>query len=363
MVILLDELERMKIQLKPPHINSSFYMFTVADGNAIRYGLGAVKGAGRAVVENIIQERSQNGAYQDLFDFCRRIDLKKANRRVLEALIKCGAMDDLGPNRGSIMASLGTAIQLAEQFSTNTVSGQDDLFGLDDMAGAGRYGQKPSEFIQVADWSEDERLTGEKETLGFYLRGHPILRYENELGKFITSRLKDLRPGNVLVAGYIHRLRTRSGARGRMAEIMLDDRNGRATLTVYADKYQQYRQLLIKDKLIIVRGEVVADDFIENGYALIAREIYDLDEMRNRQAGLRLVLTADHAGRETLDQVRAVLAGNRGGNSKVRMDYLNGNAVCSLEMGAEWKVSINDNLLESLRNILGNENVVIEYNS
>ena len=361
-VMLLDELERMRIQLRPPHINSSFYMFTVADGNAIRYGLGAVKGVGRAAVENIINERSLNGAYQDLFDFCRRIDLKKANRRVLEALIKCGAMDDLGPNRGSIMASLGAAIQLSEQFSTNTVSGQDDLFGLDDMAGAGRYGQKPSEFIQVAEWSDDERLTGEKETLGFYLRGHPILRYENELGKFITTRLKDIRPGNVLVAGYIHRLRTRSGARGRMAEIVLDDRNGRATLTVYADKYQQYRHLLIKDKLIIVRGEVVADDYFDNGYAIIAREIYDLDEMRNRHAGLRLVLTADHAGRETLDRVQTELAGNRGGNSKVRLDYVNGSAVCRLEMGAEWKVTINDKLLESLRNILGNENVVIEYN-
>jgi len=362
-VMLLDELERMRIQILPPHINSSFYMFTVAGGNAIRYGLGAVKGVGRAAVENIVQERSQNGAYRDLFDYCRRTDLKKANRRVLEALIKCGAMDDLGPNRGSIMASLGVAIQLSEQFSTNTVTGQDDLFGLDDMSGTGTNGQRPSEFIQVADWSDDERLTGEKETLGFYLRGHPIIRYENELVKFITTRLKDIRPGNVLVAGYIHRLRTRSGARGRMAEVILDDRNGRATVTVYADKYQQYRQLLIKDKLIIVRGEVVADDYLDNGYAIIAREICDLDEMRNRHAALRLKLNADHAGKETLDQVRTELAGHRTGNSKVRMDYLNGNAVCTLEMGAEWRVSITDNLLESLRNILGNENVVIEYNS
>jgi DNA polymerase-3 subunit alpha len=363
-VMLLDELERMQLRLEPPHINKSAYMFTVDAGNAIRYGLGAIKGVGRAAVENIVDERSKNGAYIDLFDFCRRIDLKKANRRVLEALIKCGAMDDLGPNRGSIMASLNTAIQLAEQFNTNTVSGQDDLFGLDQIVHDEGHGRSKSEFIKVADWNDEERLAGEKETLGFYLHGHPIIRYENELGKFVTSRLKDLRPGNVLVAGYIHRLRTRSMQRGRMAEIVLDDRNGRANLKLFPDKYQQYRDLLIKDKLIIVRGDYATDDFVENGYAITGREIYDIDEMRNRQAGLRLKLSAEQAaGGDTLDRIRTALSGYRTGNCKIRVDYLKDGVSCSLELGSAWKVTLNDNLLELLKNILGNGNVVIEYNS
>ena len=338
-------------------------MFTVADGNAIRYGLGAVKGVGRAAVENIVAERSQNGAYTDLFDFCRRIDLKKANRRVLEALIKCGAMDDLGPNRASIMASLNTAIQFAEQYNINAVSGQDDLFGLDQIVSVQGHGQGQSEFIKVTDWNDEERLAGEKETLGFYLRGHPIIRYEHELGKFVTSKLKDIRPGNVLVAGYIHRLRTRSVPKGKMAEIVLDDRNGRANLKVFPDKYQQYRHFLIKDKLIIVRGEYAADDFLENGYALTAREIYDIDEIRNRQACLQLKLSAGQVGGDTLDRIRTVLSGHRTGNCRIRLEYVRDDVACNLEMGSAWKVSLNDKLLESLVNILGNDNVVIEYNN
>ena len=364
-VMLLDELERMRIRLEPPHINMSSYMFTVGDSNAIRYGLGAIKGVGRAAVENIVNERSLNGAYADLFEFCRRIDLKKANRRVLEALIKCGAMDDLGPDRSSIMASLNKAVQVAEQFNTNTVSGQDDLFGLDNIVTAGGQDRIKSEFNKVAEWSDDERLSGEKETLGFYLRGHPIIRYEHELGKFITSRLKDLRPGNnVLVAGYIHRLRTRSGPKGRMAEIVLDDRNGRANLKVFSDKYQQFRNLLIKDKLIIVKGDYATDDYVENGYALTAREIYDIDEMRrDRHAWLRLKLSAEQSSTDTFALIRTALAGYRSGTGKIRVDYINGAASCVLEMGAEWKVTLDDNLLESLRNILGNDNVAIEYNS
>ena len=362
-VMLLDELERMQLHLEQPHINFSNYMFTVAEGNTIRYGLGAVKGVGRAAVENIVTERSQNGAYSDLFDFCRRIDLKKANRRVLEALIKCGAMDDLGPNRGSIMASLNTAIQLAEQCNINTVSGQDDLFGLDQIVRDQGHGRSKSEFIKVADWNDEERLAGEKETLGFYLRGHPIIRYENELGKFVTSKLKDIRPGNVLVAGYIHRLRTRSVPKGKMAEIVLDDRNGRANLKVFPDKYQQYRHLLIKDRLIIVRGEYAADDFVENGYALTAREIHDIDEMRNRQAWLRLKLSAEQVGGDTLERIRTALSGHRTGNCSIRVDYVKDDVACNLELGSAWKISLNDKLLESLVNILGNDNVVIEYNN
>ena len=288
---------------------------------------------------------------------CRRLDLRKANRRVLEALVKSGALDDLGPHRASILASLSTAVHYAEQCNLNTVSGQDDLFGLETTTP-----QKKSGYIQAEAWSDEERLAGEKETLGFYLRGHPIIRYENELANVITTRLKDIRPGSVVVAGYIHRLRTRTGTRGRMAEIVLDDRIGRAMLTVYAEKYQQYRPLLIKDKLIIVRGEVVTDDYLDSGYTIIAREIYDLDGVRNKYAALRLRLSSQQAGRESLVRISTALAGHRTGNCAVRIDYLDGPATCSLDMGEEWRVAMNDNLLESLRNILGQDNVVIEYN-
>lgn len=358
-VMLLDELQRMHIQLEPPDVNYSAYMFTVADDNTIRYGLGAVKGVGRNAIESIVRERAENGNFTDLFEFCRRIDLKKANRRVLEALIKSGAMDKLGPGRGSLFASLGTALQLAEQYHHNTISGQDDLFGLDEALPAENTRH---EFVQVAEWSDDERLAGERDTLGFYLKGHPIIRHEPEIDQFVSCKLKDLRPGNVFIAGYIHRLRSRSGTRGRMAELVLDDRAARVNVTVYSDKFQQYRDLLVKDTLVIIKGEVVADDYYESGYSVIAREILDLEQTRNRFASLALHLSAEHSNPGTMEKIRAILEASRNGNCKIDVTYHNGRAACRLEMGQEWKVRLSDKLLGSLKNTLGNDNVSVHYN-
>ena len=360
-VMLLDELNRMQIRLELPDVNKSAYMFTVEDSQTIRYGLGAIKGVGRAAIDNIIQERERNGSFGDLFDLCRRIELKKVNKRVFEALIKSGAMDALGPARSSLMASLGSALQLAEQSKQNAISGQDDMFGLDEVLHHGRKDNQKSEFIHVADWSNEERLGGEKETLGIYLTGHPIIRYEEELDKFISTRLKDLRPGNVVVAGYIHRIRSRSGIRGRMAEVILEDRTARTHVTVYSDKFEQYRNHLIKDQLIIVRGEVVKDDFIESGYSITAREIYDIEQIRDKCARIRIKLSAALSLKDTTESIQKILSSNRSGNCKISIQYQNANAICNLDMGEKWRVNANDKLLESLKILLGNDNVSLEY--
>jgi DNA polymerase-3 subunit alpha len=357
-VMLIDELDRMQIALKPPDVNHSAYMFTVENSQAIRYGLGAIKGVGRAAIDSIIREREQNGDFTDLFDLCRRVDIKKVNRRVFEALIKSGAMDTLGPARSSLMASLSSALQLAEQSHQNAISGQDDLFGLE---GVIQKGSQKSEFVHAADWSDDERLRGEKETLGIYLSGHPIIRYEQELEKFISMRLKALRPGNVVVAGYIHRIRNRSGNRGKMAEVILEDRSARAHVTVYSDRFEQYRNLLIKDQLIIVRGEVVSDDFIESGYSITAKEIFDIEQFRDKYARIRITLSAEHPVREMIESIQKLLTASRSGNSKIIIRYQNADAVCNLETGDKWKINPNDNLLESLKNLLGNDNVSLDY--
>ena len=361
-VMLLDELDRMRIKLALPHVNRSSYRFTVADEKTINYGLGAIKGVGKAAVENIISERNQNGEFANIFDFCRRVDSRKVNKRVLEALIKAGAMDGLGPNRSSLIATLGTALQLAEQYNHNSKSGQDDMFGLDDHpAGTGNT-EAVAEFKITEDWDEIKRLVYEKETLGFYLEGHPINQYEHELDKFVSCKLKNLKPGNVIVAGFIHRLRTRSGNRGRMAEIILDDRTARANITVYSEKFQLYRNLLVKDELVIVIGEVITDDYLESGYSIIAREIYDIEQLRNKYAFLNIRLSPDQSGGNIINLLQKILSSHKSGNCRINIHYHNGNASCNLEMGDKWKVLASDNLLQSLKNTLGTDNVSIEYN-
>jgi len=361
-VTLLDELRRMTIKLESPHVNHCYYKFTVADNNTIRYGLGAIKGVGQSAIENIIQEREQRGRFKDLFDFCRRINIHKITRRVLEAFIKSGAVDNLGPNRSSMMASIDIVLQFAEQFNRNVITGQDDMFGLEDIGSSHDTHINQTEFINIPDWNDDERLSGEKETLGYYLKGHPIIRYEEELKSLVTSRLKDIESGNVIVAGYIHRLRIRSGNRGRMAEVQLDDRTARVNLTIYADKYQQYRNYLLKDQLIIVRGEVVPDEYVEAGYSIIAREIYNIEQARDKFSTLRLRITGDHLNADSIEKLRETLIPFCTGSSRVGIEYRNGEAKCILDLGDSWRVTVNDNLLDILRNSLGKDNVFVAYN-
>ncbi|MEE9551807.1 MAG: DNA polymerase III subunit alpha, partial [Gammaproteobacteria bacterium] len=203
-VTLLEELRKMKITLEPPAINHSVYSFTATDSKTIRYGLGAIKGVGEAAIDNILKDRDMHGSFTDIFDLCSRIDLRKANRRVLDALIKSGVVDEFGPGRSSLIKNLDKAIQFADQYNENSHSGQNDLFGLgknNDDSGNILGDVSFSEFVTVPDWSEEERLAGEKETLGFYLKGHPIIRYEEEFQSLVTTKLKDIKPGKFTVAG------------------------------------------------------------------------------------------------------------------------------------------------------------------
>jgi len=361
-VMLRDEIETMNIRLKAPSINQSHYKFTVENEGTLRFGLGAIKGVGEAAIKAIINERDENGFFTDLIDLCRRVDLRKVNRRVLDSIIRSGTADELGPGRSRISASLDKAIQLAEQSSRNTHSGQEDLFGLFPVADTSKE-LGNSVFFEAVEWSDDERLIGEKETLGFYLEGHPIIKYESELEGLVGARLKDIKTGNnVRVAGYIHRIRTRSGSRGKMAEVLLDDRSARANVTIYSSVFQKYRNDLVKDQLVIIDGDVVEDDFFMSGYSIIANDIYTLARMREH-ASLRLRLNKQGDGLTEMSLLKETLAPHRRGNSNVSVEYRNNEGQCTLSLGEDWKVNINDALLESLKDLLGEKNVTLDYHS
>ncbi|MCF6193387.1 MAG: DNA polymerase III subunit alpha, partial [Kangiellaceae bacterium] len=172
-VTYVDDSKDMGLDIVPPDVNRGAYKFTVDGDAVIIYGIGAIKGVGEAAIQSIIDQREKNGVFKDLFDFCNRIDLKKANRRVLEALIRAGALDKLGPNRAVIMASLEESVKSAEQFKRNSELGQNDLFGAPSEENA----EQNIQFAKVRPWPEGRVLEGERETLGLYLTGHPINRY------------------------------------------------------------------------------------------------------------------------------------------------------------------------------------------
>ncbi|MBF8268893.1 MAG: dnaE [Gammaproteobacteria bacterium] len=366
-VTLREELRRMQINLLPPSVNVSVFKFHVIDVASIRFGLGAIKGVGRSAIESILLERESGGNFRDLFDLCKRVDARKVNKRVLEALIRSGATDELGPGRSSMMASLGKAMQLAEQHSANKNTGQNDMFGLDikttreQMQIATSGSDAP--FIYVDDWSEHERLIGEKETLGFYLEGHPITRYQQELACIITTQLRDVKPGRVIVAGYIENIRTRSGMRGRMAEIRLDDRTARVNLTLYSEVYQKYRSLLITDNLIIVRGEALVDDYYDFGYYIKADSVHDLNKVRNDFASLKLKLDKTMLANGTIAEIKHSLLPYAKHTRPVSIEYDNGRAVGRLDLGQQWHIELNDQLIEDLSALIGEENVRLDYHN
>jgi DNA polymerase-3 subunit alpha len=363
-VTLIEDARETGLEVDPPKVNACQYKFAVKDDNAIFYGLGAIKGVGEGAIEGIINSRLADGPFRDLFDFCQRIDLKKANKRTLEALIRAGAMDDLGPNRATLMASLETAVHMAEQHHSNIASGQNDMFGVAEPVSK-QQETVPARFVEAKDWDDEIRLNGERDTLGLYLTGHPIDRYEAEVEQLVSHRIAVLNPNSnqsITVAGLVVAIRTMNTRRGdRIAFVTLDDRTGRLELAVFAEAYLQYRDLLAKDRLVVVEGEVSIDDYT-GGVKMSAQKIYDIDHAREAFAK-RLVLKVDKikAGNGFIKELAEVLSPFREGHCPVLVDYIGQGANAQIQLGRDWRVRPTDELIRRLDDLAGREQVRVEY--
>jgi DNA polymerase-3 subunit alpha len=376
-VMLIEDAREMKLAVEPPNVNACAYKFTVKDDRAIFYGLGAIKGVGEGAIEGIINSRQQDGPFHDLFDFCQRIDLKKANRRTLEALIRAGALDELGPavsageqhdagsayvHRATLMASLERAIHMAEQHHSNLDSGQEDMFGMAEPVAAA---ETPAQFVAAREWEDEVRLNGEKETLGLYLTGHPIDRYEHEIRQFVSLRIAQLNPKGdqtVTVAGLVVAMRTMNTKRGdKIAFVTLDDRTGRLEVAVFSEAFNHYRDLLAKDRLIVVEGEASLDEYT-GGMKMSARKIYDIDHAREAFAK-RLVLQVEQsrAGNGFIGELAQVLSPYREGHCPVQLDYQRPDACAQIQLGPEWRVRPTDELIRRLDELAGKDRVRVEY--
>jgi DNA polymerase-3 subunit alpha len=216
-------------------------------------------------------------------------------------------------------------------------------------------------FINVQEMDEHERLRAEKETLGFYLQGHPISRYEPELEQITTTTLSAVSQGVVRIAGYIESIRTRSGQRGRMAELRIDDRTARMHVNLYSEVYEKYRAILQKDKLVVISGEAVADEYYESGLSVKADKIADLADFRSNCG--YLVLRLDHQMMQNgiSGLLKSTLKCESGRKCQVVVEYSTGKAKGNLTLGNEWRVDISDNLLQQLGALIGTENVIVRY--
>ncbi|HXN14791.1 MAG TPA: DNA polymerase III subunit alpha, partial [Usitatibacter sp.] len=253
--VLYDDARAQALEILAPDINASDYRFVPLDQTRIRYGLGAVKGTGEQAIQSIVAGRAAAGPFVDLADFCRRVDRRLVNRRAMEALIRAGAFDRLQPNRASLAASLGAAIELAER--GEQFAQQENLFGA--AGGA----PEALELLRAPPWSERERLQNEKQSLGFYLSGHPFNAYREELRRFARTPLAQLAAQYepVTVAGVIHAVAMRNSRRGRMAVLTLDDASARVDVVVFGELFQQKRAVIQEDQVVVVQGKVALDEF------------------------------------------------------------------------------------------------------
>jgi DNA polymerase-3 subunit alpha len=357
---LIAECRQMGLAVLPPEVNGCAHRFTVADPRTVRYGLGAIKGVGEGAVQAVVGEREAHGPYRDLVDFCRRVDLKRLNRRTLEAMIRAGALDALGPNRATLMGSLTRAMQAATQAVEAHAAGQPDLFG--GLApGPSAAGEA---FPPLPEWPEEQRLVGEKETLGLYLTGHPIEGHVAELGRFVTARLGELNPAErrtVVVAGLVAEIRAINSRRGRMAVVALDDGTARIDVVVYAELYGQRREVLMPDRVLVVEGELGLDERT-GGPSLVASQVYDLDQARAAYArGLLIRLEAGGGSPGLVDGLAAVLRPYQEGRTPVYVEYRRPDASARLKLGEAWRVNPTDELLRRLAEVAGPDGVRMEY--
>jgi DNA polymerase-3 subunit alpha len=367
-VTFIEEVREMGLTLLPPDVNSGEFHFNVDDDDNIIYGLGAIKGLGEGPIENILEAR-KDGPFKDLFDFCARIDPRKVNKRALEALIRSGAVDNLGPklnidyDRSVMSSAMAEAVQAAEQSAANANAGMSDLFG--DVVPTAAEGEDVyADFRQVRTWSMKERLNYEKDTLGLYLTGHPIDEYRKEIKHLVSSRIIDLKAdrNSQNVAGLVVALRVMKTKKGdNMAFVTLDDRSGRIEVAVFTDTYAEYREKLVKDGLLVVTGQVSFDEY-SGGLKMRAESVRNLDDARTEMArGLRLSIARDKVGDGIVKQLSVALKPYVNGGCPVLVDYNRGDSRVEIRLGQEWRVEPVDELLEQLREHLGREAVELLY--
>ncbi len=370
-VTFIEECRNMGLTVLPPNVNNGEYMFGVNDDGHIVYGLGAIKGLGEGPIEAIVEARATGGDFADLFDFCERVDLKRVNKRVLEALIRSGAVDLLGPvagkheqlgkNRAVLEASQEEAVKAAEQAARSFSSGHSDLFGS--LVPAGEkdvYGK----YTGIHPWPDKVRLQGEKETLGLYLTGHPIDEYEHEIKHFIRNRIKDLQPArgdSQNIAGLVVDMRIMKNKRGdKMAFITLDDRTGRIEVSVFADAFNEYQALIQKDAVLVIEGEVNHDDY-SGGLKVRTKRVMNLIDARSYYARRLVVhINSEQMVKGFSERLSGLLAGHQG-NLPVQINYCRSDAAASIGLGEQWQVNPSDELVVGLRQWLGSDSARVEY--
>lgn len=338
----------------PPDVNTSVFRFEPVDGKTVRYGLGAIRGSGESAVASIVEAR-KDGPFLDLFDFCRRLDKRVVNRRTVEALVRAGAFDGIDRNRAALLASVGRAMDAAEQHER--AASQVSLFGDVEATPGDGLG-----LVETRAWDLRQTLTEEKVALGYCLSGHLFSVYAPALEGFPRVPLARLAAGDhrVWLAGVVSSARVQMTRRGRMMVVLLDDGTAQLEVTVFSELFDAHRDKLKEDAPLVVQGKAQVDHF-SGGLRVTAEDLLDLDALRARYATrLRLAVNGTADARRLHDLLEPFRADGKAG-CPVVIHYENAGAACDVALGDGWRVHPAGPLIERLAEWLAPENVRVVY--
>jgi len=342
----------------PPDVNTSDYRFTPVDGKTIRYGLGGIRGTGRSAIEAIAATRSAEGLFKGLFDFCRRVDKRVVNRRAMEAMVRAGAFDSIEANRASLLASVGLAMEAAEQDERQ--ASQVSLFGDPAESRSAAF-----RLVEARPWDMKQRLVEEKTALGFTLSGHLFNAYEHDLQGFTRTPLAKLAPvqGTIWLAGVVASVRVMMTRRGKMVVLLLDDGTAQVEVTVFNELYDRHRDKLKEDALVVAVCKVQAPrDESFGGLRVSAEDLLDLAALRSRYAqNLRLDINGQADAKKLKDYLSPFKTNGAGGGCGVVVHYHNGEAEVDVALSADWRVRPDEQLLTQLGEWLTPARVRVVY--
>jgi DNA polymerase III subunit alpha len=318
----IGECREMGIRVEPPDVQVSGAQFT-PHGEAIRFGLTAVKNVGGNAIESILKARAEaGGRFKSLWEFCEKVDLRLMNKRVIESLIKAGALDSLG-TRGQLMAAVDKAMERAQKAQRDAEQGQSVLFGLFDDTPA--QGRDVDALPAAADWEEGERLANEKEVLGFFVSGHPLDKYAEKLrnltGVITVAEALERKPperrwggqadaaDEIQVAGIIHGLRVQKSRRDQRlyAQATLEDATGKMELICFARDYERLVAQLKIEAPVLVRGQLMGEE--DAAPKIAVSQVQALEEVQVKlPGGVRIRINLDRATEEVLAQLKSAAA-------------------------------------------------------
>ena len=358
----MDECRRMGITVAPPDVNESEADFTVV-GDKIRFGLAAVKGVGERAVEAIVAAR-QAGRFRSIFHFCETVDLTAVNRAVVECLVKCGAMDSSGARRSQLAAVLDKALSAGAQAQNDRRKGQMNFFA----AIAAEAPPEAEALPDIPEWSESHLAQAEKESLGFYVKHHPLAQHSDVLRHVATARSADLadfvQDAEVVLGGLIKSVRviiTKTGrsAGSKMAVFDLEDLAGTVACVIFPRDYQTMQDLVQEDRVVFVRGQV--DRQREEPQVRVA-EILDLEEGRRKFSKAVVLRLYEKALTDELMMALKETLLAHPGPMPLYLELENGIGRTLIRAGDGFNVSMDDSLAHDLDNLLGDGHVMMAAN-